>query len=91
MSLGTCCKLLTRRIAHVVTTQATTAASSRVRFRPPYTRLHTSGKRHYTYNVYFKYICLAGLLKRDYYKILGVPRDATTKEIKKAYYEVCVY
>ena len=30
----------------------------------------------------------ADKFKRDYYKILSVPRDATTKEIKKAYYEV---
>lgn len=43
MSLGSCTKLLTRGIISVVTRQGT-AASVRVRFRPPYTRLHTSGK-----------------------------------------------
>ena len=26
--------------------------------------------------------------KEDYYKILGVPRTASTEEIKKSYYEV---
>jgi len=27
--------------------------------------------------------------KRDYYEVLGIPRNATQKDIKKAYYKVC--
>lgn len=27
--------------------------------------------------------------KQDFYQILGVPRAATQKEVKKAYYQVC--
>jgi hypothetical protein len=30
-------------------------------------------------------LCAAG---RDFYKILGVPRDATEKQIKKAYFQL---
>lgn len=26
--------------------------------------------------------------KDDYYKVLGIPRNASKKEVKKAYYEV---
>ncbi|CAF5188358.1 unnamed protein product, partial [Rotaria sp. Silwood1] len=27
--------------------------------------------------------------KKDYYEVLGIPKTATAKEVKKAYYTVC--
>lgn len=28
--------------------------------------------------------------KRDYYEVLGIPKSSSLKDIKKAYYQVCV-
>ena len=29
--------------------------------------------------------------KKDYYDVLGIPKTATAREIKKAYYTVCIF
>ena len=44
------------------------------------------------YHMYqFHWIYIIGYgSKEDYYSLLGVPRNASQKEIKKAYYEVSI-